>query len=650
MPGSDKDIEILAPAGNMSALKAAVACGANAVYLGSGNFNARSKADNFTDEGLRLAVLYCHERGVKVYLTVNTLVKKSELEDAVKTVRKSREAGVDAYLVQDLGLFMRLRSEFPDISLHASTQLGIHNLPGAKYAEKMGFDRIVLSREVLSSDIKSIHDNTSLEIEAFVHGAHCISFSGNCYFSSLVSGYSGNRGKCLQLCRKKYSLGDGKRSAAGYMLSAKDMCLLKDVQELAPLGVTSFKIEGRLRSAEYAGIASETYAKALCGKATSDDEDRLKTVFNRGDFSHAYIREDRPDIVYPAQQNNIGRCVGKIKALRGKEAIPDRAFRPTFGDGFKILRKGRECGSASVISGRIVCNGSAAVGDEIRLTKSGALEKYIAGKVKSSEKQCEADFQPTVRKNQSSIPRIVRNRYVLPEKCKILIADERTPEDILRMAERVIFSPCTYDIATLEHFSRVCEIPFLLDMPVEARGRDVDIMENLVKRGLADGYVANNIYALEMCENERVLLGMGMNCLSGEEDPHIMSIEAAYSDKGAAIYAYGRAVLMNLTHCPLRQLKYTCSNCSSAGKPVLTDEMSNKMPLRRRREHYCYWELLNGKVQNLLPKLDRHKDTRIVIDSRDVPIERVRAALERMYDLDFDQAHETYGRYGKGVK
>ena len=164
----------------MSALKAAVACGANAVYLGSGNFNARSKADNFTDEGLRLAVLYCHERGVKVYLTVNTLVKKSELEDAVKTVEKAREAGVDAYLVQDLGLFMRLRSEFPDISLHASTQLGIHNLPGAKYAEKMGFDRIVLSREVLSSDIKSIHDNTSLEIEAFVHGAHCISFSGNC--------------------------------------------------------------------------------------------------------------------------------------------------------------------------------------------------------------------------------------------------------------------------------------------------------------------------------------------------------------------------------------------------------------------------------------------------------------------------------------
>ena len=225
------NLEILAPAGNPSALKTAINHCANAVYLGLQNFNARISADNFTTDNIASYVNFAHKFGVKVYVTVNTLVNNSEMPELIETVRSAVNAHVDAFLVQDFGIASVLFKCFPGINLHASTQMGVHNLYGAQMAEKMGFTRVVLSREAKLEDIKQIKQHTNLEIEYFVQGALCIAFSGNCYFSGMMQDDSGNRGRCKQYCRMKYSANfNTKDNTEKYLLSARDLCLLKNLE------------------------------------------------------------------------------------------------------------------------------------------------------------------------------------------------------------------------------------------------------------------------------------------------------------------------------------------------------------------------------------------------------------------------------------
>ncbi len=241
-------LEVLAPIGNIQALKVAIYAGADAVYLGLDLFNARIKADNFNKENIAYWVDYCHLFGVKVYLTFNTNIKQSEREIFAEYVDIAAKAGVDAFIVTDLGCLDILKKY--DIPLHGSTQIGVHNLAGAKVLEDLGFTRVVLARETLNSDIIEIKNNTKLEIEHFVHGALCVSFSGACLMSSMMSGDSGNRGRCNQPCRLKYTCNLSNKY--GYLLSPKDQCLIDKVSQLAKLGVDSLKIEGRLKQPHYA--------------------------------------------------------------------------------------------------------------------------------------------------------------------------------------------------------------------------------------------------------------------------------------------------------------------------------------------------------------------------------------------------------------
>ncbi len=353
-----KELEILAPAGNMENLQTAINCGANAVYLGLQNFNARMSAQNFTTENIGDVVRYCHSLGVKVYVTVNTLVSNDEMSQMVETVMACVDAKVDAYLVQDLGVFNVLKNCFPGICLHASTQLGIHNLEGAKMAEKLGFSRVVLSREAKLSDVKEIKENTSLEIEFFVQGALCIAFSGNCYFSGMVLGESGNRGRCKQFCRMKYKTSeDGEES---YLLSARDLCLLKNLKALVDAGVQSFKIEGRLRHAGYVAQSVTSYRKAL--DAILEDEkfdiesekQKLKKVFSRGDFlEDAYLQDGTPDnVVNKMVQNHSGVFIGKVlKTEKFKDLFRvtiQSAYKISAGDGLKFFENGNEVASVGV--------------------------------------------------------------------------------------------------------------------------------------------------------------------------------------------------------------------------------------------------------------------------------------------------------------
>lgn len=645
-------MEILAPAGNMEALECAVACGADAVYLGTKEFNARSKADNFSEEQLRLAVSYCHERGVRVYLTLNTLVKTFEYDAAIEVVKQANSAGVDAVLVQELGLYLKLSVLYPDMSFHTSTQMGVHNLPGAIMAEKLGFDRIVLSRETLLRDIEAIEKNTSVETELFVHGAHCVSFSGNCYFSAMVSGYSGNRGKCLQLCRKKYTLSDGRKSKTGYMLSAKDICLLSETDKLKKLGVDSLKIEGRLKSPEYVGTVSDVYKRAVTEKSDpSKDMPALETVFNRGNFSKAYIAEDKPDIIYPLQQNHIGHRCGKIIGKRGNTVFIGGGYKAIRGDGYKILRNGKEVGSAVCDGNKIICRGDARIGDDLNVTKSATLANNISQKrLEAENSKNHNKISKISRKNTCTMSNIVSFPYSLDPVCKIVFADE-TCIGACANADHIIFSPSVYSRKNIEEFIGRVNKPVLLDMPIEARGADVDILNAIVDADIVDGYVANNIYALEMCRKKKILLGAGMNSISnGLDYPKIMSPEAAKVENNAVIYAYGRVPLMNLTHCPKRQMGYRCDNCAACGELTLTDENGNVFGLRRKKISYCYFELLNSKIQNLLPKLTASHDGRILIDVRGLDPRAAKKIADDPYSVMFNEKTDTYGRYGKGVK
>lgn len=222
-----KNVEILAPVGSKEMLEVAIASGADAVYLGLENFNARAKADNFSSENIRQSIKRCHLFGIKVYITVNTLISDNEIDDVLSMIEKAYIARADAFIVQDIGLAKFMKERFPNIELHASTQMGVCNAKGAKILEKLGFSRVVVARETTIEDIKQIKSQTNLEIEAFVQGALCVCYSGSCYLSSKLKNKSGNRGECLQLCRLPYKLIEsGKIKKQGYLLSTRDISLL----------------------------------------------------------------------------------------------------------------------------------------------------------------------------------------------------------------------------------------------------------------------------------------------------------------------------------------------------------------------------------------------------------------------------------------
>lgn len=309
-------MEILSPAGDLKSFYSAVYHGADAVYLGLQTFNARIKADNFTTDNLASIVEFAHIYHVKVYITVNILIKDSEVDEFLETVRACVRAKVDAFIIQDLGMAQLLLDKFPNIVLHASTQMGIHNLSGAKVLADIGFKRVVLARETKLEDIKLIKMQTNLEIEYFAQGALCVAFSGNCYLSSLKNGNSGNRGKCLQLCRLPYKVSDGaKNIAEGYYLSAKDLCLMKRLQELSHAGVDCLKLEGRLKRASYVAQVTQSYRKAIDSFnsiSVTNEKAKISTLFSRGSFNEDAYLFDNFNIINPKISNHQGKKIGKV--------------------------------------------------------------------------------------------------------------------------------------------------------------------------------------------------------------------------------------------------------------------------------------------------------------------------------------------------
>ena len=323
-------IELLSPVGNFECLKAAVQNGANAVYFGANTFSARAFATNFDLETLEDAINYAKLRNVKTNLTLNTLIKDNEFKQAFELAKKAYEFGIDAIIIQDLGLANQLLKAFPDITLHASTQMTVHNLEGVKQLEKLGFKRVVLSRELSINEIEHICKNTNIEIEVFVHGALCISYSGQCLFSSMVGGRSGNRGKCAQPCRLPYKLYENEKIIdKGYLLSTRDLCGLDKLSELVNAGVNCLKIEGRMKSPEYVATVTNIYRKYLDRLSSSttfniEDNDKkdLMQVFNRGGFSTGHLNNlPNTNLVFKEKPNNMGIYIGEVSQYNPNKGL-----------------------------------------------------------------------------------------------------------------------------------------------------------------------------------------------------------------------------------------------------------------------------------------------------------------------------------------
>ena len=351
--------EILAPAGSMEALKAAVHCGADAVYLGAGSLNARRSAANFTEDSLCDAVSFSHLRGTQVHLTLNTLVRDEERKEALELIELGCRAGVDAFIVQDLGMAALARAAAPDIPLHASTQMAVMTADGMNRLKDLGFKRIVLPRELSLEEIRKIRERTDLELEIFVHGALCMCVSGQCYLSGMLGGRSGNRGLCAQPCRLPFAAEgmDGRNAGAPrHDLSLKDLDLIQHIPELMDAGICSFKIEGRMKRPEYVAAAVTACINQLEGKTDEALDQDLRNVFSRSGFTDGYLIGNRgPHMFGTRTKEDVTAAGPALERLRTLYAEAPRSAGPTRVDFVLEAEVGKPAALTAAYTGPMNC-------------------------------------------------------------------------------------------------------------------------------------------------------------------------------------------------------------------------------------------------------------------------------------------------------
>ena len=381
-------LEILAPAGNAACADAAIRSGADAIYLGYSRFSARQSAENFNVDTLRETVKKAHFCGVKVYVAMNTIVKDGETEAFLRDLLSVWAVGADAIILQDVFLGKAIKRQYPNIVLHLSTQAGVCTREGAQFAKDCGFSRVILARETPLSEIREI--SKIIETEAFVQGALCTCFSGQCYFSSFAGGNSGNRGRCKQPCRKQYTYDRDGFEEKAYALSLSDLSVGEDVAKYIAAGVASFKIEGRMRRAEYVAAATAYYRLLVDGEQNARTKAKslsdLKRTYNRGNYTKGLAFGQDKRFLSTAIQGHIGEKVGVVKAVNGKYLV-ESTFEPLQGDAFKILRGGAEVGGAvfsksekrgfSVLSKTRLKNG-----DGVFVTTDGEVNARVLNKEK----------------------------------------------------------------------------------------------------------------------------------------------------------------------------------------------------------------------------------------------------------------------------
>jgi len=642
-------LELLAPAGSMEALRAAVQNGANAVYLGCGQFNARQSAKNFTPQALTEAVKYCHIRGVAVHLTLNTLVSDKELQEATALIRHAAVSGVDAFIVQDLGIISLCKQIAPQIPIHGSTQMTVHSLSGVQLCAGWGLSRVVLSRELSREEIQYICANSPIEIEVFGHGALCMSYSGQCYLSAAIGGRSGNRGRCAQPCRQSYGYSRWQNKNP---LSLKDNCLVRYVRELQAMGVSSLKLEGRMKRPEYVATVTRVYREALdSGKVTQDMMDVLHTAFNRQGFTDGYYNGKTGSHMFGVREETQEDGKWLQQARQSYEAAENPLVPIVF---HAVVRT--ESSSLSVIDpdGR-VCTVSGPVPELARvseLTKdalSARLRK--TGGTHYFCREVRADIYPgltlsaaainamrrdvlnllTAQRARRDAPRLGRPQKIpsvpgprkAPELTVQVTSREQITEKLLKMAPQVLYVPLhvlAQDLHLCQNLTRKNHICAVLPRIVHdadmtklrrelTQVKDCGVREVLVGNlGLlpvvrdlrlqARGDFGLNIYnslSVQAAKN----MELHSVCLSFEMTfPQIRDVSKAVP---CEILIYGRLPLMITENCLFKGRTGQCS--CHLGPTKLTDQTGADFPVIKDGDS-CRSVLLNGKKLNLLDRQD----------------------------------------------
>lgn len=450
--------EILSPAGSEGSAIAAVNGGCNAIYIGGRAFNARRSAENPSDDSLKEIIRQCHLRGVKVHITLNTLYKDSELNDVLAFASKLYNYGADAFIIQDLGFFSLVREYFSEIAPHASTQLTIHNPSQANAFKKMGFKRVVLSRELNMEEIKEIVEKVDVETEVFVHGALCVSYSGRCLMSSMLGGRSGNRGCCAQPCRMEYSLVCGNKSInTGYLLSPKDTCTLNFIRELLHTGITSWKLEGRMKNPEYVYLITSLYKKYSENPIppSGDDLKAITGIFNRGGSQgEGYFHFHSGKEMLSASPKNTGTYVGKVVATKGKSCTIALIDNLLPGDGIEIWTKGEHTGTG--------ITKAAKAGDTITLVPKTPVR--VGDRVyKSYDKELNDSLKNTYKdyNHRQRVKAELKAEIGSPLVLK-LTADNVSVECKGAIAERAQNNPMNYD-TLVSLLSKTGNTPFIFE-------------------------------------------------------------------------------------------------------------------------------------------------------------------------------------------
>ncbi|MCR5781765.1 MAG: U32 family peptidase [Clostridia bacterium] len=671
-------MEILAPAGGQEQLYAAVRSGANAVYLGLKTMSARAGAANFSPAELCDAVSYCKVRGVRVYAAVNTLLKNSELESAAENIRVCAGAGVDGVLIQDPAMIGLMKSICPSMPIHASTQMTIHNVAGAKACERLGFSRIVLARELSLKEIRAIAGAVACEIEVFVHGAMCMSVSGACLMSSMLGGRSGNRGRCAQPCRLDFVNAHGRH----YALSLKDMSYLSHARELAEAGVDSLKIEGRLKRPEYVAAAVNAAACALRGEEY--DENTLKNVFSRSGFSDGYLTNRRNTDMFGAR--TAEDAAAAAAAFPRLHELYKNEYRGVRVDvGFSADREGNIradfCdGENTVTVERRIPTGAEA--DAVRritdsLCKSGGTPYAVSVKTvdipegfnppASAVNAIRRDGLAALSEARGKIVPYEIRPYTPPGKPEI--KNTVRPDRLIPRYEsasqasgsgQAIFplNEILRNPALTDRFEIIAELPrFVFPSYEERATADIGKLAGLgVDTVIADG-PGGFLTAKESGLN--VISGIGANLMNRDAvafaaaqgasgailSPEINArdIPGLNADIPVGIIAYGYLPLMSFRACPVMG-KNGCGNCD--GRQILTDRTGARFTVLCRDRRYQ--QLLNSVPLYVCDQEFRGADFGILYFTTET-----RAECEKIISLSENRApfpgRRTNGLYKREV-
>ena len=643
-------LELLAPAGSMEALRAAVQNGANAVYLGSGSFNARQGAKNFTPQMLTEAVKYCHVRGVAVHLTLNTLVSDRETGDVAALIKQAALSGVDAFIVQDLSVIQLCKQIAPEIPIHGSTQMTVCSLPGVLMCAAWGLSRVVLSRELGRDEIHYIVANSPIEIEVFAHGALCMSYSGQCYLSAAIGGRSGNRGRCAQPCRQCYGYG---RMENKHPLSLKDNCLVHYLQELQNMGVASIKLEGRMKRPEYVAAVTGVYRRALdTGVVTQEMLDTLTAAFNRQGFTDGYytgrtgqtmfgVREDKYD------DNKWLQAIRQTyeTAENGLVAVKFQANVTAAGTTLTVTdTEGRSCKvtGPKAEPARNLPLTEEALAD--RLKKTGGtpfrceqVDAYVETGMTLSAAAINALRRDAL--NQLMAVRARRERPVLGRAKRIAHFDgyrehpgltvqvttkEQITPKLLKMKLQVLYVPLhilALDPVYCHELCRLVKVAAVLprivhDSELDRLKEDLRLVRSMGVREVLAGNLGLLIVAREAGMQIRGDFGLNLynsGSVNLMKDLELKSAMLSFEmtlpqirDVSKAvpceIFAYGRLPLMVTENCIIRGRTGSCT--CNLGATKLTDKTGADFPIIKDGEK-CRSVLLNGKKLNWL---DRQND------------------------------------------